>query len=166
MMSFTTRNELRTLERAINPQLQEIGEIVQNLWQLEHDPEDVHESENWTWFTMICEMHISDVRQLEYVINREQFTDALPFFDGRLSRAYSVFEESSRNLTRYMNEHMDALEAMQFGRSYGSYEYEWSEYHAFTVGRAEKYRDSADIFYAELLRTRDEYRTLVARYGR
>lgn len=163
ILSFTVRRELRALERSLHPQLREITDIIERLWKDDFSFSD-NESNSWTWFSTIAENYIGHVRELREIIERKQFTDGEPYFDGRLSRSHDNFKASLTRIESCMKNHLEALEEMSHGRSDGYYEFHWDEIDYFHVVAAENFLADAAAFRAELGRAGVEYEKMRVKF--
>lgn len=163
IMSFTVRRELRTLERALYPQLSDLEEAVESLWDVERDPIDRSSLSNWKWLTHVTSNYLAELRRLDEITQRQQFTDALPYFDGRLSRAYFEFRSSYSVTHRRFEAHNDALEEMGYNGEI-QYEVDWEDYHEYFVSGVIGFVGKAEALVRELRRAGGDYQSMVARY--
>ncbi len=107
MMAFTMRRELQTLERAFYPQVDDFMNIVDRRLQLiQFQNGDIAENA-LAWFSNICAFHQSDLLALREIVERQQFNDGLPLFNGRLSRALIDFKKRCDLLLGQMQTHMN-----------------------------------------------------------
>ncbi|MCI9864904.1 hypothetical protein RHIZ_02980 [Rhizobium skierniewicense] len=163
IVAFTVRPELRTLERALHPQLEEISAIIGRLWDTDFDPADPKKN-SWKWFSHIAYSYRDAIRELREAIETEQFRDGLPYFDGRLSRAHSKFRTTLASFEEILADHRVADDQVDRGEEVW-YEFTWPENKEDIVGSAMKFVADAKAFEAELLRAKAEYQQMLSRYN-
>ncbi|MRH93917.1 hypothetical protein [Agrobacterium tumefaciens] len=164
IMSFTVRKELGTLERALYPQLSDLAEAVESLWDTNRDPKDKSPLSNWKWFTQLTNEYRDQLHRVNDVTQRQQFTDALPYFDGRLSRAYFEFRSSYSETEKQFQEHVQALSLLDAGYDNLTYEHIWAANHVYIASCAVGFVIKAEALERELKRASGEYQSMVERY--
>lgn len=167
--ALTLRADLRTMDRALYPQLTDFSEIVDNnLWATDYNPEDMAPDNNWAWLSDISANHLSEMMSLNSIMERQQFKDGLLLFDGRVSRAYYVFKASYEISFNLIEAHANALQDASYDRltySRATYEVDWEESHEWKVATVNKFAVDAQALRKELARASEDYKKLVARYG-
>ncbi|MGK9039197.1 hypothetical protein KXS05_02415 [Rhizobium sp. SA279] len=164
MMAFTIRRELQTLERAFHPQVDEYVRIADRLWHPAASNNIEAETDSWSWFTDLCTTRMYEVKSLRDIIDRQQFQDGLPYFDGRLSRALTRFIEAQNRLYGAMLEHMRLIDHPSGSSDRDKYVAMWRERINWIGPTATVFVQEARALMYELLRAQGEYSTMADRF--
>lgn len=164
VMAISVRTELRMLERAMHPQIDDVREIVEGLWNVNYDHKEPTNN-NWKWYNRTTDRYVGRLGRLEEVIARQQFVDAVPFFDGHLTYTFTKFRKQLGIIRQHFQNHLDELErAKVSGQLDEYYEQAWEDNEYYYLEKALEFPALAEQFLLELNRTDSQYRTLLARH--
>ena len=166
LMAVSLRSELRAVDRALNPQADEIEEILGYLWSADYDPLETGVN-NWEWFSNLAKTNYGSIRDLEGIVERPQITDAQPYFDGDLLMAFDEFTGYLVGVSNDLREHILALHSAkneEWGE-FGVYRHEWEGAELLTCNRAVLMVRSGNRLVSAMKRTRTEYAKLKTRFS-
>ncbi len=166
LMAVSLRSEIHAIDRALNPQINDIQDILIDLWSTDYDPFDA-DANNWEWFSNIAKRNFGDVDELKGIIQRPQLANATPYFNGELLRALDEFAGLVDGVRSIFSEHIAALEnnERQLWHAFASYENRWENSMFVRCERALLMIQSGHALVSVMKRTLGEYENLKTRFS-
>lgn len=159
LVELNQRSDLRRLERAIEPQLEELADIAGSLAASELDPalfKDEPGDPVYNMVTSATANYLTAVRRVYDVLERKQFVDGSELFDGRLTYSLRELFENSEYLSRALEAHVKAIDWGDQNFSM-RYEMEFEDFEAYLVEQLRSYRPKLDSVVSRLQETKARY---------
>ena len=159
LVELNQRSDLRRLERAIEPQLEELEDIAVSLAGSELDPalfKDQRGDPVYNLVTSAAANYLTAVRRIYDVLERKQFVDGSELFDGRLTYSLRELFEKSEYLRGALEDHVKATswEDPDFSMRY---EFDFDGFEAHLLEQLRGYRRKLDSVVSRLRETKERH---------
>lgn len=123
LVELAQRGDIRRLQRAIEPQLEELETVQHSLLALQLDPalfEGGPGDPKYRMITSVARDYLTAVKRVRDILDRPQFIDGSELFDGRLTHSLREMFDNSNYLLAQLQEHLnaDSWENANFSHDY------------------------------------------------
>lgn len=164
LVAISMRGEFRALERAMNPQREELELVLQRISN--GDTKFDAQMTSWDWMRRASAEYFYDILQMRDILKRPQIVEGAIYFDGTLSSTYIDCLHLLEKIENDMRSHRRAMDWVDEGNhsDFSQYFYWWEEDGEEIVARARGLFQKITPLIANLHRVDEETKRLQKKY--
>ncbi|WP_320200514.1 hypothetical protein RMR16_008765 [Agrobacterium sp. rho-13.3] len=147
-LSFAIRSELRTMDRALYPALQQVNEISKQveLINFSFENENAGDTQRWIWYSEVARPLNKAISSTLAVIEHDPFKGGADYFDGQLLGAFLALQRSASRAEKQLTKHIEVLDTDPYTDYSGVSHYE----HRVFEDHGMHFVESAFIYFRDL----------------
>ncbi len=164
LIELQVRPDQLRIERALNPQLQELSHLLSELREIRSVKDLIAGSgdPNFQWMSRVALDHLPFFEKLETILGRSQFVAGSSLFDGQTASFLNRLEDSLTTLLPSLERHLKAINPLTHANDTFDYEENVFEYVFFDTQSAIFHALKAlDDLVQALQRLSDQYKPSV-----